>query len=268
MVIASDELPLAGGGTARVVFTGRGEAPSDDGADRGSRGRGSYGWANLGSHVGDTEAAVVAARRRLAVALGVPAGRLSFMHPDHGRGVAVVTRPTGVDPGAEQRDVDALVTALPGVGLVALAADCVPIVLVEPDAALVAVVHSGWRGVALDVLGATLDQLQRLGGRTDKVRAYLGPAICGECYPVPQERVDQVARSCPEAVAVARDGQPALDLRAGLVAALRGHGVRRPVLVGGCTREDAGLYSHRRDGRTGRQGAAVALLPHQVRGVA
>jgi copper oxidase (laccase) domain-containing protein len=68
-----------------------------------------------------------------------------------------------------------------------------------------------------------------------------------------------VARVRPEAVTVAPDGQPALDLRAGLVARLDELGATS-TLIGGCTAEDLGLYSHRRDGRTGRQGGAVAMV--------
>lgn len=257
MIIASLDLALVGGVEARMAFTGRG-------ADRASR----YGDANLGSHVGDDPDAVVAARTRLAEAVGLPAASLTFMHPDHGRGVAVVTDPTGVLPGAELRDVDALVTRQPGIGIVALAADCVPIVLLEPHAGVVGVVHSGWKGVALDVAGAALDQVVDLGGDADEVQAWLGPAICGSCYAVPAERVAQVAQTCPEAAAVAADGQPALDLRVGLTAALNRRGVAEITIVGGCTHEDPSLYSHRRDGVTGRQGAVVALVATDVREVA
>jgi YfiH family protein len=247
------DLALPGGVEARVVFTNRGSAAS------GGSSRSPYAWANLGSHVGDDPAAVVAARSALAGALGVPASALTFMHPDHGRGVARVSEPTGVTPGAEIRDVDALVTDRPGLGLIALAADCVPVVLVEQVAGIVAAVHCGWRGLAVDVAGAAVGELVAAGGRADRVVALLGPAICGACYPVPAQRAAEVAEVRPEAVTTAPDGQPALDLRAGLVARFAELGVASR-LVGGCTAEDPGLYSHRRDGRTGRQGGAVALV--------
>jgi copper oxidase (laccase) domain-containing protein len=87
----------------------------------------------------------------------------------------------------------------------------------------------------------------------------LGPAICGSCYPVPAERAQEVARVRPEAVTTAADGQPALDLRAGLMARLSELGATS-TLIGGCTAEDPDLYSHRRDGLTGRQGGAVAIV--------
>lgn len=258
MITERLDLALTGGAEARVVFTGRGSAAT------GGSSRWPYSAANLASHVGDDPAAVSAARAALAAALGVPVEDMAFMHPDHGRGVAVVESPTGIGPGAEIRDVDALVTDRVGVGLVALAADCVPVVLVEPQARLVAAVHSGWRGVALDVVGAAVARLQDLGGRPDLVRAYLGPAICGRCYPVPAERAEQVGAVRPEAVTTAPDGQPALDLRAGLLARLAELGIVATT-IGGCTAEDPGLYSHRRDGRTGRQGAAVAMVAEAAR---
>jgi len=170
-----------------------------------------------------------------------------------------VSEPTGVTPGAEITSVDALVTSTAGIGLVALAADCVPVILVEPDAGVVAAVHSGWRGLALDVVGAAVGQMVSVGARAEGVQALLGPAICGSCYPVPEERAEEVARVRPEAVTTARDGQPALDLRAGLVARLDELGASS-TLIGGCTAEDAGMYSYRRDGLTGRQGGAVAIV--------
>jgi YfiH family protein len=247
------DLALPGGVEARVLFTSRGGAAS------GGSSRSPYAWANLGSHVGDDPAAVVANRHALAEALGVQARAMTFMHPDHGRGVATVSEPTGVAPGAEITSVDALVTTTAGIGLVALAADCVPVILVEPVTGVVAAVHSGWRGLALDVLGAAVGQMVAVGACAQDVQAILGPAICGSCYPVPAERVEEVARVRPEAVTTAPDGQPALDLRAGLAARLDELGATS-TFIGGCTAEDRELYSHRRDGLTGRQGGAVAIV--------
>jgi YfiH family protein len=248
------QLPMSGGLVARVILTGRGSTAS------GGSSRWPYASANLASHVGDEDEAVLANRSALAEALGVPAPAMTFMHPDHGRGVAVVTQGTGVAPGAELREVDALVTASPGVGLVALAADCVPVLLADSAARVVAAVHSGWRGLAVDVVGAAVAAMGRLGAQPASLQAVLGPAICGACYPVPPERAAEVAALRPEAVCTAADGQPALDVRAGLLARLDELGVAATA-VGGCTVEDpAHWFSYRRDGRTGRQGGAVAIV--------
>lgn len=171
----------------------------------------------------------------------------------------MVSEPTGIRPGAEITAVDALVTRQPGIGLVALAADCVPVILVDPVAGVVGAVHSGWRGLVMDVVGAAVQRMAQAGARGGDIAAYLGPSICGACYPVPQERADEVALVRPEAVTTAPDGQPALDLRLGLAVRLAELDVSSE-LVGGCPAEDPALYSHRRDGRTGRQGGAVAIV--------
>ena len=104
-----------------------------------------------------------------------------------------------------------------------------------------------------------MEGMAQVGARGSDIAAYLGPSICGACYPVPQDRADEVAMVRPEAVTTAPDGQPALDLRVGLAARLAELGVSSEV-VGGCPAEDPALYSHRRDGRTGRQGGAVAIV--------
>src|SRR3954471_13751618 len=91
---------------------------------------------NLGGHVGDDPADVAANRERLARELGVPGERLVWMTQVHGAGVAVVDRPSG-GPGP---DVDGLVAATPGLVLCVLVADCVPVLLSDAEAGIVAAV--------------------------------------------------------------------------------------------------------------------------------
>ena len=161
-------------------------------------------------------------------------------------------------------EVDALATTVPGLALLVLAADCVPLILGDGAAGVVAVVHAGWRGVLSDVVGTTLDAMVDHGARPDRIRAVVGPAICGSCYDVPRERFDAVVAVAPESAAVAADGRPGLDLRAGVVDRLRSAGVAT-TLHGGCTFESPDLYSYRRDHVTGRHGGVVTLLPEEVR---
>ncbi len=112
------------------------------------------------------------------------------------------------------------------------------------------------------MVGATVATLADLGTRPGRV--VIGPAVCGTCYPVPPERSDRVRESCSAGVARAAvvrcpDGQPGIDVRAGVVARLTELAVPADsvAVVGGCTVEDAGLFSFRRDGVTGRQGMAI-----------
>lgn len=212
-----------------------------------------YDTLNLGGHVGDDPAAVAANRARVALSIGVPAECLITMRSVHGSDVAVVDAPV-----AEIDGVDAVVTARPGLALVAQGADCVPVLLADPRAGVVAAVHAGWRGVLLDAAGAALTAMTDLGADPRAVQAVIGPAICGRCYVVPAERRDEVARANPAAASVSADGRPALDLRAALQARLAAAGVTS-ARAGGCTAEDPRWFSFRRDAVTGRHSGVVVL---------
>ncbi|HET7900113.1 MAG TPA: peptidoglycan editing factor PgeF [Candidatus Nanopelagicales bacterium] len=219
-----------------------------------------YDRANLADHVGDDPAHVAANRGRLAATVGLDGSHVVSMAPVHGNDVASVDVATG----APVPEVDALVTTVPGLALLVLAADCVPVLLADGAAGVAAVVHAGWRGVLSDVVGTTLEAMADHGARLDRTKAVVGPAICGSCYDVPRGRFDSVVAVSPGAAAVASDGRPGLDLRAGVVDRLRGAGVTATV-HGGCTFESSDLYSYRRDHVTGRHGGVVTLLAEEVR---
>jgi YfiH family protein len=222
---------------------------------RGGRSAPPYDSFNLGDHVGDDPADVAANRGRVARELGVPEDRLVWMNQVHGTGVAVVDAPqAGALP-----ETDALVTTTPGLVLCVVAADCVPVLLADPVAGVVAAVHAGREGVRQGVVPATLAAMGRLGARPANVTALLGPAVCGACYEVPAAMRAEVARVAPAAAVRTRRGTPGLDLRAGLDQVLRGAGVGEVVHDPRCTVEDRRLFSHRRDGVTGRQAGLVWL---------
>jgi polyphenol oxidase len=222
---------------------------------RGGRSVSPYDTLNLGDHVGDDPAAVAANRARLARELGVPEDRLVWMSQVHGSGVAVVDGPqAGPLP-----DTDAVVTATPGLVLGVLAADCVPVLLADHVRGVVAAVHAGREGVRRGVLPAALSAMASLGARARHVSALLGPAVCGSCYEVPEDMQADVARVAPAAAVRTRGGTPGLDLRAGLEEMLRRAGVTEVVHDPRCTVEDRTLFSHRRDGVTGRQAGIVWL---------
>jgi copper oxidase (laccase) domain-containing protein len=94
-----------------------------------------------------------------------------------------------------------------------------------------------------------------IGARPASIEVLLGPAVCGGCYEVPAAMRAQVAARLPGSAARTRRGTPSLDLRAGLHQQLAGIGVGRIGADPRCTVEDRTLFSHRRDGRTGRLAA-------------
>jgi YfiH family protein len=222
---------------------------------RGGRSRSPYDTFNLGDHVGDDPADVAANRSRVARELQVAEERLVWMSQVHGTGVAVVDGPqVGPVPAT-----DALVTATPGLVLCVLVADCVPILLADSETGVVAAVHAGREGIRQGVVPAALSAMAGLGARARHVTALLGPAVCGACYEVPEAMQADVARVVPSAAVRTRKGTPGLDLRAGVEEILRKAGIPEVVLDPRCTVEDPTLFSHRRDGVTGRQAGLVWL---------
>lgn len=222
------------------------------GTDRlGGVSRSPYDALNLGGRVGDDAGAVAENRRRLAAAVDVPMDRLVLMAQVHGRDVSVLTG----SPAAPPR-VDAVVTDRPGLALVALGADCSPVLLADATAGVIGAVHVGRLGLVLDVLAAAVTAMRDLGAR--QLVARVGPAICGRCYEVPADLRAAVAALVPAAAATTRWGTPGVDIGAGCMAALSDLDVEA-TSTGGCTYESPALYSHRRDGVTGRQAGVVVL---------
>src|SRR5882757_9200262 len=212
---------------------------------------------NLSSGVGDDPAAVAANRRRLAAGVGLPTGSVVWMRQVHGTTAATVSAP----PERELAEVDAMVTDRPELALAVLAADCVPVLLADPVAGVLGAAHAGRVGAADGVLPAALAAMQRLGARPERTEVLLGPAVCGACYEVPAAMRAEVDAALPGSACVTRTGTPALDLRAGLRAQLAALGVTRVDTDPRCTVEDPALYSHRREGRTGRLAAVTWLDP-------
>jgi len=149
---------------------------------------GPYATLNLSLSVGDDPGCVLENRRRLAAGFGASPEDFVFARQVHGAAVRVVG---AADRGSGAfclddavADADALVTKSPGVVLAILTADCVPIVLHDPVAAVLACVHAGWRGTVAGVTAATLAAMQALGSRPSDVIAGIGPAIAAARYQV------------------------------------------------------------------------------------
>lgn len=216
---------------------------------------------NLALHVGDDPAAVRANRSMIESRLG--GAPLAFPEQVHGAAVATVAgepaRPSterGEWPGVA--GCDALVTARPGIALGVLVADCLPVLVADPIAGVVAAVHAGRRGLAAGVLQATLAAMAGLGARTARLVAVVGPSICGRCYEVPEDMRDEVDAAVPGAACETAAGTAGLDLVAGALALLGAAGVQASA-TGICTAEDSRFFSYRRDGVTGRFAGVVML---------
>jgi polyphenol oxidase len=177
---------------------------------------GPYTSLNLSLSVGDDPARVLENRRRLAAALGASPGDFVFARQVHGAGVRIVGQ---ADRGSGAfalddavQDADALVTRAPGVVLAILTADCVPIVLHDPVAGVLACVHAGWRGTVARVCAAAVAAMESLGSRPSDVIAGVGPAVAPARYQVGPDvhhAVTQAFAAAPASAPAAPASAPA-----------------------------------------------------------
>ncbi|MEU4537823.1 MULTISPECIES: peptidoglycan editing factor PgeF [unclassified Streptosporangium] len=214
-----------------------------------------YGSRNLGGMCGDEPDAVAANRARTAAEFGLE--RVVFMRQVHSADVRYVREPFGDDP----PPLDGVCTDVPGLGLAALCADCAPVLLAEPEAGLVGAAHSGRVGTMSGVVTALVEEMAGRGADPARMTALIGPMACGTCYEVPAEMRDEVAVMLPEAWSITRQDTPALDLRAAITSQLGKAGVGEITHDTRCTIESADLFSHRREGTTGRFAGYVWLEP-------
>jgi YfiH family protein len=198
-------------------------------------------------------------RARVVRGLGVP----PFATPYQVHGVKVVRvgeKRAGAgfeDPDTRIPGADVLYTKSPGLSLAVMTADCLPVILADPEGKGVAVVHAGWRGLAAGILSSAVGAFEDPG----RIRAVIGPAIGPDHYEVGEDVALAVA-SGSEAGAVTRRRDRALflDLAGTARGVLKALGVGRIEDVDLCTAcERRRFFSHRRDGGvTGRQ-AAIAM---------
>lgn len=212
-------------------------------------------------------------RQRWAAAIGVDPHALTVAGQIHGTTVRHVTATeagAGAAPGTPHLGLaDALITDAPGVVLLSLHADCLPLLLVDPRRPAVGVVHAGWRGTVGDIAGATVRAMTRsFGTNPADLLAFLGPAIHACCYEVGPDVVspwlDQ-GNDFPEGgQAIGRIGNATtFDLPLANSLLLQRVGVPPTAIeisptCTSCSKDQ--YFSHRAQGPgTGRFGAIIAL---------
>lgn len=204
---------------------------------------GPYESLNLGRKSGDDLERVDENRRRACAAVGADVERLALNFQVHSDRVLQAV------PGARGAHADGLWTDEPGVPILAMSADCLPVALVREGRGrpAVAVIHVGWKGLLAGIVAAGADAL---GAGT--LAAAIGPGIGPCCYEVGEEVAGPYRDRFGGDVLHGRN----LDLWTSAERALRAAGVARVERFDRCTAcEPEAFFSHRRDrGNTGRQG--------------
>lgn len=227
----------------RMVFTSRAGGVSSS----------PYGSFNLGTHVGDNPEDVAANRARLTRVLDLP--DIVYMEQLH---TATVTVIDGPQDGPVEA-TDALVTTTPNLGLAVLVADCVPVLLSDHAAGVVAAAHAGRMGARNGIVRTTVSTMVELGATPANIQVLLGPAASGRHYEVPADMAADVEAHLPGSRMKTTKGTPGIDVRAGLVRQLLSLGVTNIEADPRCTIEDEAFFSYRREGTTGRQAGVIWL---------
>src|ERR1700712_3483381 len=125
--------------------------------------------AGIGSH--DDPAKVTENRRRMAHQMGVAAAHFLSVHQTHSPDVVVAAGPW---PGGSRPRADAILTRTEGLAIGASAADCGAILLVDPNARVIAAAHAGWKGALTGILESTVGAMENLGADRNGIVAAIG----------------------------------------------------------------------------------------------
>ena len=121
------------------------------------------------------------------------AAHLALVKQFHSADVLTASTPGLQGPG------DAIVTAQPGLFVGVKTADCVPVLLADPEHRAVAAIHAGWKGTAAEIVLAAIERMRtEFGTRPEQVKAAIGPCIQSCCYEVGPEVVRKFQKWSPE----------------------------------------------------------------------
>ena len=225
---------------------------------------GIYEGLNVGVGSDDDPADVAENRRRVAQALGAAHHDVTTPYQVHSADVHVATEPFPSDIREKPR-CDGIVTAVPGLPVGVVTADCGPLLFADEGARVVGAAHAGWKGAFTGVAEATVEAMEALGADRADIVAVLGPCISQAAYEVGPEFVERfdAGERARWFVPSTKEGHAMFDLPGYTIERLSRIGVRAR-WTGHCTYADEGLFSYRRKTHRGepdygRQMSAIML---------
>jgi YfiH family protein len=225
-----------------------------------------YASLNCGFGSRDNTADVKENRARVAGVLGAAPDRLLTAAQQHSPCAFIADAPWDPDSAPE---ADAIVTVTPGLAIGVLTADCAPVLFCDGTARVVGAAHAGWRGALSGILDATIEAMEKLGARRERIVAVIGPAISQKAYEVGGDFRDRFLAEEPGSAAFFADdessGEPHFDLPGYVAHRLARSSVGAIADLGLCTYcDETRLFSYRRSQHHGepdygRQISAILL---------
>ncbi len=227
---------------------------------------GIYASLNVGRGSKDEADDVAENRRRAAAWFGAEPGSLLTCYQIHSATVLVADHPWG----DERPQGDGVVTETPGLVCGALAADCAPVLLADPQARVVVAVHAGWRGALGGAVESAVEAMVAQGATREGITAAVGPCIAQKSYEVGEDFLRTFEAKDAAYAAFFAPGAAAdkrmFDLPGFVLSRLAAAGVERREWIGRDTcAEEALFFSNRRafhrdEGDYGRLLSAIALV--------
>jgi polyphenol oxidase len=226
---------------------------------------GLYDSLNGGIGSNDDPAHVAENRRRMAEEMAVAPSHFLSVHQIHSPDAVVATGPW---QGPARPRADAIVTRTEGLSIGATAADCGPILLVDPNARVIGAAHAGWKGALTGIVESTVEAMEKLGAERGGIVAAIGPLIRQHSYEVGGEFVERFveadAENGPFFLPAEREGHAMFDLAGYIRMRLENAGVLMIDDIGVDTYSDERFYSyrrsvHRNEPDYGRHVHAIAL---------
>ncbi len=220
---------------------------------------------NLATSVGDTSENVIENRRRITKTIGRGEMSIFDVWQVHSNKVSYSDQSRALN--IPHKKADAILTDNPKVTLMMLFADCVPILLYEPENNVAGIAHAGWQGTANRVVKNTVEKMvAEHGCKRNKIIACIGPSIRIDHYQVGENVLDAMRKSfrSTKRIIYRDDGKYYLDLQVANRILLEETGVIEIFDCGICTAENVkDWFSHRAEkGETGR--FAVAMTCERV----
>ncbi len=219
---------------------------------------------NLGFRCGDNPESVRANYVLVAEDMEFPFERITAGRQTHSENIRIITEEDagkGVSRESDIQDVDGMVTNLKNLPLVVYYADCVPVLLADSNAGVVAAVHSGWRGTVAGITRNAVEiMVSKFGADPANIKAAIGPSIGPCCF----ETGEEVALQFDEKfVERCENGKARVDLWKANMEILEGCGIKRENIdvLQVCTICNSNmLYSYRtHKDATGRMGAFIMI---------
>ena len=205
---------------------------------------------NICTYAGGDRSMAEADLRQLERLTGIDRTHMRFPVQTHTAEVRLADRPLD--------GVDGVVCTSPGMLIGVHTADCLPLLMADVTAGVIAAVHCGWRGTAAGIAANAVELMVSAGADTRHIVAAMGPCICADCFEVGEE----VACRFPDEAVIRRPGaKPHVDLARAVALQLEAAGIRAITPPPACSMTDSRFYSVRRQGRsmTLRTLSAIAL---------